>query len=136
MPNATSPTPASSRNRRLLDLRDDGYGFLRTKSYHPSPERRLRLDQQVRRYHCERRFHYLRIPSGRLEREGTPNALLRVDSVAGSIRKWRDCGPRFEDLTPLFPDEKLQPGVERRQDRLTPRIVDLLSADRQRASAD
>jgi len=85
----------------LLDLRDDGYGFLRTKSYHPSPNDVYVSINQVRRYHCERAIPLSRIPSGRLERE-VP-ALLRVDSVAGLDPEVARLRPRFEDLTPLFP---------------------------------
>jgi len=45
-PTPTSPTRAnSSRIEGLLDLRDDGYGFLRTKELSPVAQRRVRLHQ-------------------------------------------------------------------------------------------
>jgi transcription termination factor Rho len=54
-------------------------------------------------------------------------ALLRVDSVAGIDPEVARLRPRFEDLTPLFPDEKLNLETNEGKLDLTPRIVDLLS---------
>ncbi len=62
-------------------------------------------------------------------------ALLRVDTVAGVDPEVARLRPRFEDLTPLFPDEKLNLETNEGKLDLTPRIVDLL-APSGRVSAD
>jgi transcription termination factor Rho len=54
-------------------------------------------------------------------------ALLRVDTVAGIDPEVARLRPRFEDLTPLFPDEKLNLETNEGKPDPTPRIVDLLS---------
>ena len=54
-------------------------------------------------------------------------ALLRIDTVSGLDPEEARNRPRFEDLTPLFPDEKLDLELPGDKDNLTARIVDLLS---------
>ncbi len=110
----------------LLDLRDDGYGFLRTKSYHSSPNDVYVSINQVRRYHLRKGDTIVGGFRPAASNEKYP-ALLRVDTVAGVDPEVARLRPRFEDLTPLFPDEKLKLETNAGKTDLTPRIVDLLS---------
>jgi transcription termination factor Rho len=110
----------------LLDLRDDGYGFLRTKGFHPSPNDVYVSINQVRRYHLRKGDMIVGAFRPAASNEKYP-ALLRVDSVAGIDPEVARLRPRFEDLTPLFPDEKLKLETNVGKGDLTPRIVDLLS---------
>ncbi len=109
-----------------LDLREEGYGFLRLKGHLPSRDDVYLSVKQVRQ-------HGLRIgdqvtgasrPANRSEKNP---ALLRLDTVNGKPPEAARKRPRFEDLTPLFPDEQLR--LERAGDsgNMTARIVDLLS---------
>jgi len=90
MPNADQPYAGELLEiEGLLDLRDDGYGFLRTRA---TTRRRTTSTSRSTRFGvitCERRFHIGGFRPA-ASNEKYP-ALLRVDSVAGSIRKWRDC---------------------------------------------
>jgi len=107
MPNADQPYAGELIEiEGLLDLRDDGYGFLRTKSYHPSPNDVYVSINQVRRYHLRKGDTIIGGYRPAASNEKYP-ALLRVDSVAGVDPEVARLRPRFEDLTPLFPDEKL-----------------------------
>jgi transcription termination factor Rho len=56
-------------------------------------------------------------------------ALLRIDTVGGLDPEEARNRPRFEDLTPLFPDSRLHLEMQDHgdKDNLTARIVDLLS---------
>jgi transcription termination factor Rho len=110
----------------LLDLRDDGYGFLRTKGFHPSPNDVYVSINQVRRYHLRKGDMIVGGFRPAASNEKYP-ALLRVDSVAGIDPEVARLRPRFEDLTPLFPDEKLKLETNVGKGDLTPRIVDLLA---------
>jgi transcription termination factor Rho len=110
----------------LLDLRDDGYGFLRTKGFHPSPNDVYVSINQVRRYHLRKGDMIVGAFRPAASNEKYP-ALLRVDSVAGIDPEVARLRPRFEDLTPLFPDEKLKLETNVGKGDLTPRIVDLLA---------
>jgi len=127
MPNADQPYAGELIEiEGLLDLRDDGYGFLRTKSYHPSPNDVYVSINQVRRYHLRKGDTIVGGFRPAASNEKYP-ALLRVDSVAGVDPEVARLRPRFEDLTPLFPDEKLNLELNEGKTDLTPRIVDLLS---------
>jgi transcription termination factor Rho len=127
MPNADQPYAGDLIEiEGLLDLRDDGYGFLRTKSYHPSPNDVYVSINQVRRYHLRKGDTIVGGFRPAASNEKYP-ALLRVDSVAGMDPEVARLRPRFEDLTPLFPDEKLNLELNEGKTDLTPRIVDLLS---------
>ncbi|MHB1088243.1 MAG: transcription termination factor Rho [Acidimicrobiales bacterium] len=127
MPNADQPYSGELVEiEGLLDLRDDGYGFLRTKGYHPSPNDVYVSINQVRRYHLRKGDAIVGGFRPAASNEKYP-ALLRVDSVADIDPEVARLRPRFEDLTPLFPDEKLKLETNEGKSDLTPRIVDLLS---------
>jgi transcription termination factor Rho len=127
MPNADQPYAGELVEvEGLLDLRDDGYGFLRTKGYHSSPNDVYVSINQVRRYHLRKGDAIVGGFRPAASNEKYP-ALLRVDSVAGIDPEVARLRPRFEDLTPLFPDEKLNLETNEGKLDLTPRIVDLLS---------
>jgi transcription termination factor Rho len=61
-----------------------------------------------------------------LRNEKNP-ALLRLDTVNGESPEKAQQRPRFEDLTPLFPDEKLSLEVKSGPEEMTARIVDLIA---------
>ncbi len=127
MPNADQPYAGELVEvEGLLDLRDDGYGFLRTKGYHASPNDVYVSINQVRRFHLRKGDTIVGGFRPAASNEKYP-ALLRVDSVAGLDPEVARPRPRFEDLTPLFPDEKLKLETNEGKTDLTPRIVDLLS---------
>jgi transcription termination factor Rho len=127
MPNADQPYSGDLVEiEGLLDLRDDGYGFLRTKGFHASPNDVYVSINQVRRYHLRKGDMVTGGYRPAASNEKYP-ALLRVDKVAGFDPEVARLRPRFEDLTPLFPDEKLKLATNEGKSDLTPRIVDLLA---------
>ena len=128
MPNADMPYDGELVDvQGLLDLRDDGYGFLRVRGYQPSNQDVYVSINTVRKYNLRKGDALTGGYRPAATNEKYP-ALLRVDTVAGMDPEAARARPRFEDLTPLFPDEKLrlETNVEGKLD-LTPRIVDLLS---------
>jgi transcription termination factor Rho len=110
----------------LLDLRDEGYGFLRVKGSLPSKDDVYVSVKQARQFGLRKGDHIKGGSRPALRNEKNP-ALLRIDLVNGEhpdeARKRR----RFEDLTPLFPDEKLALETTEDGSNMTARIVDLLS---------
>jgi transcription termination factor Rho len=112
--------------RGLLDLRDEGYGFVRCDGYLPSSKDVYVSISQARRF-ALRKGDYVEGACRPASNNERYPALLRIDTVSGLDPEEARTRPRFEDLTPLFPDERLaleQPGDK---DNLTARIVDLLS---------
>ncbi|MBW4029278.1 MAG: transcription termination factor Rho [Acidobacteria bacterium] len=127
MPNADQPYNGDLVEiDGLLDLRDDGYGFLRTRGFHASPNDVYVSINMVRRYHLRKGDVITGGYRPAASNEKYP-ALLRVDTVAGFDPEVARLRPRFEDLTPLFPDEKLKLASNEGKSELTPRIVDLLA---------
>ncbi len=110
----------------FLDLREEGYGFLRLKGYLPSKDDVYVSVKQARQFGL-RKGDYVTGASRPAARNEKNPALLRIDSVNGVDPEQARNRPRFEDLTPLFPDEKLR--LERADDPLnmTARIIDLIS---------
>jgi transcription termination factor Rho len=110
----------------LLDLRDEGYGFLRTGGYLPSTRDVYVSVSQARRL-ALRRGDAIEggcRPAGPSEKYP---ALIRVDSVSGLTPDEARQRPRFEDLTPLFPDSQLRLELLGDPKNVTARIVDLVS---------
>ncbi|HSH23575.1 MAG TPA: transcription termination factor Rho, partial [Acidimicrobiales bacterium] len=116
------PVPCSG----LLDLRDEGYGFLRTKGYLASKDDVYVSVKQVRQFGLRKGDHLSGSsrPANRTEKNP---ALLRVDLVNGRDPEEVRRRPRFEDLTPLFPDERLRLETPADPTNMTARIVDLVS---------
>jgi transcription termination factor Rho len=109
----------------LLDLRDEGYGFLRVKGSLPSKDDVYVSVKQARQFGLRKGDHIKGGSRPALRNEKNP-ALLRIDLVNGEDPEEARRRRRFEDLTPLFPDEKL--ALETTDDSdMTVRIVDLLS---------
>jgi transcription termination factor Rho len=110
----------------LLDLRDEGYGFLRTDGYLAGPRDVYVSLSQVRRF-ALRKGDYIKGASRPANTNEKYPALLRIDTVNGMTPDEARSRPRFETLTPLFPDEKLSLEVADDSNNMTARIVDLIS---------
>jgi transcription termination factor Rho len=109
----------------LLDLRDEGYGFLRAEGYLPSSRDIYVSISQARRF-ALRKGDYVEGASRPAASNEKFPALIRIDSVCGLTPDEARTRPRFEDLTPLFPDEKLRLETSGAAE-VTTRIIDLLS---------
>ena len=110
----------------LLDLRDEGYGFLRTKGYLASKEDSYVSVKQVRQFGLRKGDHIVGASRPANRNEKNP-ALLRIDLVNGKDPEVARRRPRFEDLTPLFPDERLRLESATDPGNMTARIVDLIA---------
>ncbi len=119
---AQEPVPVAG----YLDLRDEGYGFLRLNGYLPSRDDVYIGVKQTRQYGLRKGDHVtgLARPAGRNEKNP---ALLELHTVNGQDPERIRNRPRFEDLTPLFPDEKLRLENPADPANMTARIIDLIS---------
>ncbi|MFW2382573.1 MAG: transcription termination factor Rho [Acidimicrobiales bacterium] len=105
-----------------LDLRDEGYGFLRVDGALPSPEDVYVPLKTVRMYGLRKGDHVAGTarPASRNERNAALHSLDRINDKDPGLAKDR---PRYEKQTPVFPTEALPLEVEGSQ---TGRILDLL----------
>ncbi len=110
----------------VLDLREEGFGFLRSGSYLPSPKDVYVAISVVRKYGLRKGDHVQGGARAANANEKYP-ALVRVDQVNGNDPETAKVRPRFEELTPLFPDLKLVLETPRDPANVTARIVDLVS---------
>jgi transcription termination factor Rho len=108
----------------ILEIMQEGYGFLRTSGYLPGSEDIYVSPSQIKRFG-------LRVGDEVLGQVRAPKdnekyyALLRVEAVNGLDPEQARSRPDFEKLTPVFPHERLK--LELPQSDLTVRIVDLFS---------
>jgi transcription termination factor Rho len=116
------PEPAQG----LLDLRDEGYGFLRATGYLAGPKDVYVSASQVKRFSLRKGDFVTGMTRPAARTEKYP-ALLRVDQINGMSPDDARARPRFEDLTPLFPDSKLRLELDDDPLNMTGRIVDLIS---------
>jgi transcription termination factor Rho len=110
----------------LLDLRDEGYGFLRAGGYLPANKDVYVSASQARRF-ALRKGDFVRGTSRPQASNEKYPALLRVDEINGMSPDDARSRSKFEDLTPLFPDSKLRLELADDPHEITGRIVDLVS---------
>jgi transcription termination factor Rho len=110
----------------LLDLRDEGYGFLRAGGYLPGPNDVYVSASQVRRFALRKGDYLKGFARPQASNEKYP-ALLRVDTINDMPTEAARERPKFEGLTPLFPDSRLRLELEADPADITGRIVDLVS---------
>jgi transcription termination factor Rho len=109
-----------------LDIRDEGYGFLRVNGYLPSKSDAyipLKLARQYGLRKGDLVTGKVR-PAGRNEK--TPG-LLEVYTVNGGDPEAAKKRPHFESLTALFPDQRLTLEDPNDPANMTARIIDLVA---------
>jgi transcription termination factor Rho len=110
----------------LLDILPEGYGFLRVTGYLPGEKDVYVSANQVRKF----RLRKGDIVSGPIRpprsKEKFP-AVVRIDKVNGVSADEAMKRPKFESLTPLFPDQRLRLEIESRPQGILTRIVDLIA---------
>ena len=108
----------------VLEIQNEGYGFLRTGNY-MSGESDAFVHQQLIRQHGLRVGDKI-VGSLAPSRSGNKYPPLhRIDSVNGRPLEEMRNRPRFRDLTPIYPDQRLV--MEHGQDSITGRAIDLVA---------
>lgn len=109
----------------ILEVLPDGYGFMRGKRYLPGYDDIYVSQSQIKRFDLRTGdviAGQVRPPKASL---GEKNyALLKVQGVNSMNPEDARKRPRFNDLTPIFPDEKLV--LETCGGEIAPRIIDIL----------
>ncbi|MEY2473963.1 MAG: transcription termination factor Rho [Actinomycetota bacterium] len=110
----------------LLDLSDAGYGLIRVKGYLPSHDDIYVPVATVKRLGLRKgdRIVGTARPATANEKYG---ALVDVESVSGMNVDDAKARPKFDDLTPLFPDVQLKLEMPGEPNNMVARIVDLMS---------
>ncbi|MCU1372392.1 MAG: transcription termination factor Rho [Ilumatobacteraceae bacterium] len=110
----------------MVDLRDEGYGFLRLHGYLASRDDAYISVKQTRQFGL-RTGDIVRGRSRPPARNEKNPALLQVDSVNGFEAHNQPARPRFGELTAVFPTERLTLELADDPSNATARAIDLLA---------
>ena len=106
----------------VLDILADGYGFLRTEGYLPS-EHDVYVGASLIRRNGLRKGDFVK-GQIRPKRDNEKFAAIqRIDTVNETALDDLGKRPRFADLTPVYPDERLL--MEHGKSAITARVIDL-----------
>jgi len=109
----------------ILDLLPEGYGFLRTSGYLPGDRDVYVSVSQVRRFHLRKGDEITGSVRSPKESEKY-QALLKIRKINGDEPEAAQRRPRFADLTPLYPQDRLTLEQLEQPRLITPRIIDLI----------
>lgn len=112
--------------RGILDILNDGWGFLRRENYSPSPSDVYVSQSQIKRFGLrpgDSVFGLVRQPKEGEKYQG----MLRVECVNGYGTASEEMQRRrnFDELTPLHPDERIR--METHPENILGRIIDLIA---------
>lgn len=108
----------------ILEVMPDGYGFIRCENYLPGENDIYVSPAQIRKFNLK--TGDILTGAIRIKTQSEKfSALLFVESVNGYEPEMAARRQHFEDLTPIFPHERL--GMETEKSSIPMRMVDLLS---------
>ncbi|RNM29818.1 transcription termination factor Rho [Absicoccus porci] len=106
----------------ILEVLPDGFGFIRSENYLPGENDIYVSHSQIRRFHLK--TGDILVGKKRKNSNDKFSALIRINSVNGIDPEIVKKRPNFENLIPIFPNERLHLEMEQ---SLSMRIVDLLA---------
>ena len=110
----------------ILDILPESYGFLRVTGYLPGERDVYVSASQTRKFGLRKGDVIVGTIRPPRTQEKYP-ALVRIDEISGmSVEEARN-RPKFGDLTPLFPDQRLHLEVHGQPNHVLARIVDLIA---------
>jgi len=108
----------------ILEVMSDGYGFLRKDNYLQSSKDIYVPPQYIRRFNL--RTGDKIVGPGKLQKENDRyQAILYIKEVNGRPPEEVVRRPKFERLTPIYPDERFV--LETTRNELSTRIIDLIA---------
>src|SRR5215217_6515234 len=108
----------------LLDVLPDGFGFLRTNGYSQGKGDVYVSTSQIKRFNLRRGDQVVGQIRPARDGEKYP-ALVRIESVNSNEPQKGRYRTNFDDLTPLYPLERLR--LEWKPNDIAPRVVDLVA---------
>ena len=115
---------ASSYGAGVLDIVDQGYGFLRQERYLPGTGDIYVSASQIRRF-ALRQGDLVEGPVRGAKEDERYGGLLRVEAVNGQAADRARMRPHFDLLTPIFPRERFD--LETVSENLSGRLINLVS---------
>ena len=120
----TNPLDSGIVEEGILEVMADGFGVLRTENFLPGTGDIYISPSQIRRFNLKTGDAVK--GNIRVAKENEKfSALLYVKGVNGDNPEKAAKRPNFEELTPIYPEEKLS--LETSREELSGRIIDLIS---------
>jgi len=108
----------------VLEIMDEGYGFLRSNSLKPGPDDVYVSQSQIRRFSL--RTGDMVTGQVRAPKEGERYySLLRIEAVNGIDPEQAKNRPYFNSLTPIFPNSSIK--LETTPNNFSTRLLDLIA---------
>jgi transcription termination factor Rho len=112
----------------ILEIVNEGWGFLRRPNYQPSSTDVYVSQSQIKRFGLrpgDTVFGLVRAPKEGERYQG----MLRVESINDISAQDEQMQKRkvFDELTPLYPDERLKMEIIGEPDKIVARIIDMIS---------
>ena len=108
----------------ILEVKQEGFGFIRCENYMPGENDVYVAPSQIRRFGLK--TGDILTGNTRIKTQGEKfSALLYVSTINGYKPSEAAARKNFEDLTPVFPDERIH--LENEGSSVAMRILDLLS---------
>ncbi len=123
-PTETEQLDSGETKEGILEVMPDGYGFIRCDNYLPGENDVYVSPAQIRRFGLK--TGDIVVGNTRIRNQGEKfSALLYVKSVNGLHPSEAQRRKKFEDLTPIFPNERIH--LETPGANVSMRMVDLIS---------
>lgn len=114
---------AEQEREGYLEINPDGYGFLRVKNGEFNEMDAYVSAMKIKQYGL-RRGDYVKSLCKKIQ-EGRPSAVVSVTSINGIDPEKIGKRPNFDDLVPIYPDERIRLEVSPRE--YATRCIDLVS---------
>ncbi len=109
----------------VLDIHADGYGFIRVRNYEPGEGDIYVASAQIKKFKL-RRGDFIQ-GWAKKTYDNKPAGIIRIDAVNGFKPEELDNRPNFDDLTPIYPDERLKLEINNVKNDLAVRAIDLIA---------
>ncbi|MCL2399180.1 MAG: transcription termination factor Rho [Defluviitaleaceae bacterium] len=109
----------------VLEVLPDGYGFLRAFNFLPGSDDIYLSPSQIRRFNLKTGDRVMGSTRIDKDEDKKQSALMYVKQVNGDSPEKATRRPNFEQLTPIYPSQRIRLEYNRRE--LSTRLIDLLS---------
>ena len=123
-PSELSELDSGIQANGILEVMPDGYGFIRCENYLPGDNDVYVAPSQIRRFNLKTGDIITGNTRIKTQQEKF-SALLYISTINGYLPSEVANRKNFEDLTPIFPNERIR--LESEKGNLAMRIVDLIS---------
>jgi transcription termination factor Rho len=109
----------------VLEIHNDGYGFLRVENYEPGDKDAYISNAQIKKFSLRRGD----LIKGKVKsvRDNRYDAVIQIISINGIPSESFGYRPNFDDLVPIYPKERLVLETKGSGDDIAIRCIDLLS---------